>query len=114
MPRNTTGLLLAVATSCLLATTVSAAPPPEAHTARVGYADLNLTTDAGVEALYVRLRHAAERVCDAVDWLDIRGLSTYRDCTERALTHAVASVNNTRLTARHTHVPVALQEVASR
>ena len=73
--------------------------PPSVH---VRFADLNLTTDEGVQQLYSRLRAAAEQVCgdtsgrgDLLMWREIR------KCQSRALDQAVATIHSEKLAARH-------------
>jgi UrcA family protein len=113
MSRTATGLLLAVATGCALATAALATPAPEVRSARVGYADLNLNADAGVDALYARLRRAAARVCATSGTLDLRSLTSYYDCAERSLAAAIAAVGNASLSARYGHMPVSQRAIAS-
>jgi len=83
------------------AATAAAGP---AQSVRVAYADLDLSHDAGVSALYARLRSAASQVCNASDAIDLRSQVAYRDCAARALDEAVASVNDAKLTAVHARV----------
>ena len=60
----------------------------------VKFADLNLNTPAGVEALYERIHRAALRVCDK------RGqLAATIACTKRAESRAIGKVNAPLLTA---------------
>ncbi len=64
---------------------------------RVAYGDLDLGRDAGVRALYGRLRRAADRACDAGSFRD----HVDSACAARALDEAVASVGNDRLATLH-------------
>jgi UrcA family protein len=64
---------------------VQTAPPENLRIERVGYADLNLATRSGKDALQLRVSHAVERVClyDQHRWY---GLSQpdYNQCTSGA------------------------------
>ena len=96
MKTKTLSLIAASIASLALASTALAAGAGELPTARVRYGDLNLSSDAGVAALYSRLRHAAKQVCM---------YSSYRisdpACVSTALNDAVAKVANGRLTMLH-------------
>ena len=63
---------------------------------KVGYSDLDLTTQAGADTLYHRIRGAARQVCgyDSSFW-DQR---SFRNCFNSAVGNAVAKVNNPLLT----------------
>jgi len=62
------GLLLSTLLGSLSACTdaVAAEQAAEVATRRVGYADLDLTRDAGAAALYSRIHFAARQVCEPV------------------------------------------------
>lgn len=69
------------------------------RSAAVQYTQDDLRTEAGVEAVYARLRSAASRVCSGE-----RGLSGQYDrmaCRRAALNRAIAQLNQPALTARH-------------
>jgi len=61
----------------------------------VKFADLNLGTQAGVEALYGRIRAAARRVCAQPAW----SLASSGPCIAKAESQAIAKVNVPLLTA---------------
>ena len=65
---------------------------------KVGYSDLDLTTQAGADTLYHRIRGAARQVCgyDGSSFWDQR---SFRNCFNGAVGNAVATVNNPLLTA---------------
>ena len=67
-----------------------------AHAVR--YEDLNLNTDAGVQALYKRIQGAAKEVCGGVDGRDLQVARAHQACVARAVADAVATVNNQMLT----------------
>jgi UrcA family protein len=80
---------------------VQAAEAPETLWKTVTYGDLNLDTQEGANALYTRLRHAAEAVCSPFDSLDLGRKNVWRTCVGRTLTSAVAQINKPRVTALH-------------
>lgn len=61
----------------------------------VKFADLNLGTSAGVEALYGRIHAAARRVCDQPS----EALRAVRACMTKAESDAIGKVNVPLLTA---------------
>lgn len=68
----------------------------------VKFADLNLNTREGIDALYHRIRGAARNVCDvAIPQTDPRSYQDWRLCFEETVADAVSKVNNTRLTLLH-------------
>jgi UrcA family protein len=64
----------------------------------VTYKDLDLNSNAGIEMLYKRIEGAANQVCGKADARDLRGMSFKKACVERAISNAVATVNNPTLT----------------
>jgi UrcA family protein len=91
-----------IATAAAVFTGVAAAasePEPLMHT--VAFADLNLSTPAGVSALYTRLRNAAEIVCDSSHLDPLAYYRRHKQCTEAAISKAVLDVNAPLLTAYH-------------
>jgi UrcA family protein len=68
----------------------------------VRYSDLDLDKEAGVANLYVRLKNAAEQVCDIGYRPPALFLSSsWRACVTAALDEAVANVDRPALTAYH-------------
>jgi UrcA family protein len=65
MTRKTLSLIAASIASATIATAAFAADTDEPPSVRVCYADLNLSSGAGVAHLYARLRNAANQVCEA-------------------------------------------------
>lgn len=87
--------IAAVLASSILAFAALAAQAadPEVSTFKVHYADLNLDREAGVAALFERLRVAAKRVCsDAVSQL-LSSRKAYAECIEQAIATAVVQIN---------------------
>ena len=68
----------------------------EVRSETVKFTDLNLDTQAGVEALYTRLRSAAGRVCSQTD-PTLRYAAA--QCIGKSLARAVEKVNAPLLTA---------------
>jgi UrcA family protein len=67
----------------------------------VRYDDLDLSRDAGVEALYGRLVMAAKRACGSYDAHLARERLAWRECFDTALEGAVAQFDSIRLAALH-------------
>jgi UrcA family protein len=59
----------------------------------VRYDDLNLSSESGIKALKLRIRHAAEIVCGEVDTREIRGLTQHLNCVHDAADTALTRVN---------------------
>jgi UrcA family protein len=71
---------------------VQAEPRGQARSVTVKYADLNLATPAGVDALYHRIRVAARTVCGSPHerQLDVR--RSVRDCNQAAIAEALGTL----------------------
>jgi UrcA family protein len=67
----------------------------------VRYTDLNLNTAAGVDALYARLRDAANAVCGHHAGRALVDVVARRDCYGQALSAAVNSVQSSTLQTLH-------------
>jgi UrcA family protein len=100
-PSRFLGTALAALTASLALAGAAHAAGTEQHSVKVAYSDLNLMSDAGTRALYGRITSAAREVCAAadVDNRDLRGLAVERQCENRAIAGAVASVHSSRLAA---------------
>lgn len=88
--------------SCLTAQTVPAAAEPAVDTREVAvrHADLDLRTAAGVDALYVRLQHAAAKACRRGDDRLVSA-ARVRACRADAIDRAIAGFGHRELTKRH-------------
>jgi UrcA family protein len=85
--------------TCLLgATQAPAADPSGARSVTVSYRDLNLATIEGATALYLRIKHAANSVCDEPG-VGIAHFQEWKSCYQAAIADAVAKVNSPLLTA---------------
>ena len=61
----------------------------------VGYSDLDISTTKGAKTLYLRIRYAAETLCEsAATW----GKKEGEACVSKAVNEAVARVNSPLLT----------------
>jgi UrcA family protein len=95
--KNVKNTLVAVAamSAALLVSVVHAG---EVQTRAVAYSDINLNTEAGVKVLYQRIHGAANQVCGDVEVRDLPSVRAHQACIEKAVSDAVAAVNNQRLT----------------
>jgi UrcA family protein len=92
---------LATGAALLCAPAHAGSVDPEIPTVTVDYSDLNLTTDAGIKALYRRLQIAAKQVCRSFEGHEIGGATQRRACYNQALSDAVAKVNVEMLSVLH-------------
>jgi UrcA family protein len=67
---------------------------------KVSYAELDLSKQAGAQALYGRIKQAARTVCGSNDSMPWNQIDTNR-CIKTAVNDAVAKVNAPLLTALH-------------
>jgi UrcA family protein len=97
----------AVATAVVAAVSVpvqagGSAAPANARSMTVSYADLDLSGQAGVDALYSRLRTAADQVCGPKgDGRDLTRRFVWKQCYEAALDNAVRTVAHVGLSEVH-------------
>ena len=68
---------------------------------KVSYADLNMRQQGDQEALYDRLRDAAEEVCGEVEIRAVAEVKQQRDCFKAALDSAIEQVGSRELSAMH-------------
>jgi UrcA family protein len=98
LPIAFAGLLVAFASGAF------AADDSDAPSMKVHFGDLNLSTDAGIQTLYRRIKVAARTVCnESMVSGDGRAASHYWACYDKAVADAVDKVNNTQLTAMYQH-----------
>ena len=69
----------------------------------VGFGDLDLNKDEGIQELYRRIRGAARTVCNKAvpDFVPFSIPDRWQKCYREAVGNAVAQLNNSRLTALH-------------
>lgn len=76
---------------------VHAATPTTTPTLKVSYADLNLATAKGSQALYARIVDAARSVCVVADIRDLGAVASAHACRQDAIARAVRSVHSEEL-----------------
>jgi UrcA family protein len=91
--RSILGYAAAMALACVLVASNAHAGDDRSET--VKFADLNLSSPAGVEALYERIHAAVRRVCEqpAGEWAAVR------KCMTKTESQAIGKVNVPSLTA---------------
>jgi UrcA family protein len=87
----------AAALSSLFAATASGGALEPLPTRTVKYADLNLSSPAGVQALYGRIMSAARQVCQLDTHTDLQLLGKEQACMKQAIDDAVRKVNSPAL-----------------
>jgi UrcA family protein len=87
----------------LAVTTISFAAPlsDDPPSVTVRYDDLNLSTSAGVDALYRRISNAARQVCPDARSRDLGIVAASERCQANAVAQAVRDVNNPHLALVH-------------
>jgi len=92
--------VLPLATALALAFTANLSHArTEAAVARVSYAELDLSKDAGVRALYARVRRAARSVCDGARVGPRQMRARTAACIDQAIQRAVDDIDVAALTA---------------
>jgi UrcA family protein len=94
----------AIATGALLismfvAGAAVAGTPDDVRTETVKFQDLNLKTEAGVDALYQRIHKAARRVCWQSSDAGLSSAYAIQRCEEKAENRAIMDVNSPELSA---------------
>jgi UrcA family protein len=89
---------IAFASLAVCAALSTVARADEARELRVGYADLNVNSEAGAAVLFQRIRHAADRVCELPGTRDLGQLAAVKSCTDHAIATAVEAVKAPALT----------------
>jgi UrcA family protein len=72
---------------------------PQVRTEDIMFQDLNLTTNAGINALYDRIHSAALRVCAVSGQPERSDASGSANCSKKAETRAIEKLNLPALTA---------------
>lgn len=96
--------LAAVVISCALAlalTPSAFAHPPASRD--IAISQLDLLTQAGAEAAYLRLHDTARYVCRIENQFGADADRSIRRCTQRSLEDAVNQLDSPQLTALHAH-----------
>jgi len=91
---RSTQFLLALAAAAATAATVSfpAYAQEVTKTAEVRYADINLTSPDGAQALKARVARAAKRVCSVAGDRSLDTVAEARSCTRIAIARAMPQV----------------------
>jgi len=94
--------LVITALSVALSANLAFAAPPTSSTV-VQYRELDLSTEAGVQALYERIKTAASQLCwhETVGHSVIDKEALYLDCYKEAVANGVTQIGQARLTAIH-------------
>jgi UrcA family protein len=98
------GTALVIAAASLFAGVASATDSTEVSTV-VKYHDLDPSRTGDAQRLYARLKYAAQRVCSTYDSRDLDLQRREEICYDKALSDAVAKVNEPALTALHAAEP---------
>jgi UrcA family protein len=93
-----TTVLLCTAAFMATGATAAAQAPDSIH---LSYVTADLTGPEGAETLYLHIQRAARMVCHAPDIRDLRALTQYQRCYDRAVDDAVGKVGASALTALH-------------
>jgi UrcA family protein len=91
-------LTLVVILGLMGATQALASDPPSV---KVGFRDLDLSTQAGAHTLYRRIAAAASQVC-GYEGRGLTEIAVWNTCYKSAIDDAVVKVNSPLLTAEHT------------
>jgi UrcA family protein len=94
-------LAIALAASILSLTTLdarAATPTDDVYAVTVQFGDLDLSREAGIAKLYLRIKGAARRVCDQQASEQLVADQTQRVCMKRAVSEAVARIDRPQLT----------------
>lgn len=94
-------LLGAAFVGLLIAAGNAAGAASDVRSVAVRYGDLDLGREAGVQALYGRLRAAAASACGRQELRDLRQRQQWRECRDAALARAVSELGNARLATLH-------------
>ena len=98
---------------CLLGITPAWSNTPDVPSVTVRYADLDLSTSAGANALHQRIQAAAKQVCSSPGADPIEQIG-WRSCYRKAVDDAVRKVNSPMLIAVHTGKPAAMTAMAAK
>jgi UrcA family protein len=96
------GGLAAVALSLAGGNAHAASQENDAYSVKVQYNPAELSTQAGTQKIYGKIKSAARRVCSTVNEPRYPArMRQYRQCYETALSNGVDDVNSKNLTALH-------------
>jgi len=92
-------VVLALIGGAVLSSHVLAGESSDSASITVKFADLNLQSPAGVEALYKRIHSAASQVCESGTDRNLSILTYDRKCVAATETQAIEKVHNAALSA---------------
>jgi UrcA family protein len=99
-PAFVAAAMLAALTLAGTASLAHADTPSDTEKQIVRYGDLNLATQAGLQALFRRIQNAAGEVCGPSTVAGSRIISTaWKDCVSNSVRDAILEVNHPSLTA---------------
>ena len=111
-PAFVAAAMLATVTLMGTASLAHAAAPSEIETQTVRFGDLNLGSQAGLQALYLRIQNAAQNVCGPSLVTGTHLVSeAWRDCVSASVRDAILKINRPSLTA---YYATQLRTVSSR
>ncbi len=90
--RMTWVTLAALSATMMVVGASHAASPENVPSQAVAYQDLDLNSNAGVQALYRRIQFAADQVCGQADTRELARLQVKKACVDRAVSDAIATV----------------------
>ena len=79
--------------AALAATGLAAPATAEEQSVVVSYADLNVASPAGAQALDRRIAAAVEKVCIKPELRDLKGMTAWEECKAAALTDAMEQLS---------------------
>ena len=103
-PVRAVGAAVVIIAAALVAD-IAAAKEQGAVSTVVKYSDLDLTRSADTARLYARLKYASQKVCNGYDSRDLGTRDLHAACYDKALSSAVAEVNDAKLTSLHAAEP---------
>jgi UrcA family protein len=98
------GIVPATAIAFAVASPASARTAADEYEVRISYADLNLQSESGADALLRRVRNEARDVCgDHAGRMSLRERRAIRVCISDFEERAVAALGNEYITTRFAH-----------
>ncbi|RJF93941.1 UrcA family protein [Sphingomonas cavernae] len=79
---------------------VATAPPSDARSIAVSYADLDLTEDKSVDRLNTRVRHAARTICEVGGIKPVKMMQLSGECYDGAMDRATRDIEIAVASAR--------------
>jgi UrcA family protein len=101
MEKSMSAACAAATVACVFAVSsaVAGEPDPQGRMEDITFQDLNITSTAGIDALYKRIHAAALRVCAVSGQPELGDASGSADCSKKAEIRAIEKLNLPALTA---------------